>query len=174
MPHFGNKYLSKKKWLLIGIYNPCKSMIANHLTILSKNLEHYQYDNIILMGDFNSECTEHEMADFCCTYNLTSLIKEKTCFKSLVNTSCIDLILTNRPQSLQNSGAIETGLSDFHKLTITDLKTPFRKKHQKSYLTGMMKNCHYLNSATILNCFYLGLTYTRFLMTILLPFLCAF
>ena len=44
-------------------------MIANDLTILSKNLEHYQpmYDNIILMGDFNSECTEHDMADFCCT-----------------------------------------------------------------------------------------------------------
>ena len=111
-------------------------MIADHLTILRKILEHYQpmYDNIILMGDFNSECTEHDMADFCCTYNLTSLIKEKTCFKSLVNPSCIDLILTNRLQSFQNSGAMETGLSDFHKLTITVLKTSFRKRNTKNHI----------------------------------------
>ena len=125
--------ISKKKWLLVGIYNPCKSMIANHLMILSKNLEHYQssYDNIILMGDFNSEYTEHDMADFCCTYNLSSLIKEKTCFKSVENPTCTDLILTNRHQSFQNSSVIETGLSDFHKLTITVLKTTLRKKPPK-------------------------------------------
>ena len=108
-------------------------MISNHLTILSKNLEHYLplYDNIILLGDFNSECTDLHMSEFCGTFNLASLIKDKTCFKSLDNPSCIDLILTNKPRSFQNSGVIETGLSDFHKLTITVLKTSFRKKPPK-------------------------------------------
>ena len=122
--------ISKKKWLILGIYNPNKSMISNHLMILSKILEHYQplYDNVILLGDFNSEYTDDHMTEFCSLFNLASLIKDKTCFKSLDNPSCIDLILTNRPQNFQNSGVIETGLSDFHKLTITVLKTSFRKK----------------------------------------------
>ena len=52
---------------------------------------------------------------------------QNTCFKSVQNPSCIDLILNNRPNSFQNSKLIETGLSDFHKLTTTVLKTSFRK-----------------------------------------------
>ena len=41
--------------------------------------------------------------------------------------SCIDLILTNRPKSFQNSSVVETGLSDFHKMTLTVMKTTFEK-----------------------------------------------
>ena len=36
---------------------------------------------------------------------------------------CIDLILTNSPLSFQSSGVVETGLSDFHKMTVTVMKT---------------------------------------------------
>ena len=36
---------------------------------------------------------------------------------------CIDLILTNLPKSFQHTQTIEIGLSDFHKLTLTVLKT---------------------------------------------------
>ena len=43
------------------------------------------------------------------------------------NPSCIDLILTNLPRSFQSSRAIETGLSDFHKMTVTVMKTSFQK-----------------------------------------------
>ena len=145
--------ISKKKWLILGTYNPNKSMISNHLMILSRNLEHYQslYDNIILLGDFNSECTEHHMAEFCSIFYLTSLIKDKTCFKSLDNPSCIDLILTNRPQSFQNSSVIETGLSDFHKLTITVLKTSFRKKPPKIIRYRSYKNFSNVNFRHDLN-----------------------
>ena len=42
----------------------------------------------------------------------------------------IHLILSNRPKSFQNSTIIETGLSDFHQLTVTVkklLKSYFRK-----------------------------------------------
>ena len=46
-----------------------------------------------------------------------------TCFKNPDNPSRIDLILTNRSISFQNSGVIETGLSDFHKLVVTVMKT---------------------------------------------------
>ena len=43
----------------------------------------------------------------------------KTCFKNPNNPSCIGLLITNRPKRFQNSMAIETGLSDFHKMCIT-------------------------------------------------------
>ena len=69
--------------------------------------------------------------NFCSLYDLSCLIKGPTCFKNAENPSCIDLILTNRPRSFQNSSIIETGLSDFHKLTVTVLKTTFRKMPPK-------------------------------------------
>ena len=47
-----------------------------------------------------------------------------SCYKNANNPSCIDLFLTN-------STAIETGLSDFHKMTITIMKTVFKKKKPK-------------------------------------------
>ena len=40
---------------------------------------------------------------------------------------CVDLILTNHPKCFQNPGVYETGISDFHKLTFTALKTYFQK-----------------------------------------------
>ena len=43
------------------------------------------------------------------------------------NPSCIDLILRSNPNSFQNSGGIDTGLSDFHKMTFTVMKTTFEK-----------------------------------------------
>ena len=59
-------------------------------------------------------------------YGLTKLVNEPTCYKNVNNPSCIDLILTNRSKSFQNTTAIETGLSDFHKMTITIMKTVFK------------------------------------------------
>ena len=54
-----------------------------------------------------------------------------TCYQNPENPSCIDLILTNNPNSFQNSGVIETGLSDFHKMTVTVVKTTFEKLKPK-------------------------------------------
>ena len=58
------------------------------------------YENIILLGDFNVEVKEN-ISDFMSTYNLKSLLKQKSCFKNPDYPSCIDLILTNSPQSLK-------------------------------------------------------------------------
>ena len=41
--------------------------------------------------------------------------------------SCIDLLLANRPKSFQNSSVVETGLSHFHKMKVTVMKTTFEK-----------------------------------------------
>ena len=122
--------LKKSKWLVFGGYNPHKDYISNFLNTLGPCLDHYmsRYDNFLLLGDFNSEMNENIMKTFCETFDLCNLIKEPTCFKSVLNPSTIDLILTNRKGRFHNSLAIETGLSDHHKLTITVMKSYFKKQ----------------------------------------------
>ena len=71
------------------------------------------------------------MEDFCLNHSMSHLIKEPTCYKSLENPTCIDLILTNFPKSFQNSMSIETGLSDFHKMTVTVMKSHYKKQNPK-------------------------------------------
>ena len=63
---------------------------------------------------------------FCSSYNLTSMINRPTCFKNPEKPSCIDLILTNCPRNFQNSFAVDTDLSDFHKLVATAMKTTYK------------------------------------------------
>ena len=125
--------ISKRKWLLMGIYNPQKSSINSFLPCLNTNLGHYMpsYDNVLIIGDFNSEMSDKPMEEFCSINSLKNLIRSPTCFKNENNPSCIDLILTNRSKSFQNSFTIETGLSDFHHLTVTVMKTTYRKKPPK-------------------------------------------
>ena len=93
-------------------------------------LDHYMFnfDNFLLLGDFNSETHETIMAEFCDLYNIKNLITSPTCFKSLLNPTSIDVMLTNKFRSFQNSLILETGLSDHHKMTITVLKCNFCKQ----------------------------------------------
>ena len=122
--------LRKSKWLLFGGYNHNKLNIDNFLSklglILDQNM--CKFDNLLLLGDFNSEIKEKSMSEFCDIYNLQNLIKQPTCFKSTQNPSSIDVILTNKVRSFQNSLVIESGLSDHHKMTITVLKSFFHKQ----------------------------------------------
>ena len=57
-------------------------------------------------------------------FSLQNLIKQPTCYK---RPTCIDLILTNVPRSFQSTCVIETGLSDFHLMTLTVMKKSFKK-----------------------------------------------
>ena len=59
------------------------------------------------------------------------MIKKPTCFRNPKNPKTIDLILTSRPRSIGNSDTLETGLSNFHKLTVTVLKLFFKKQSPK-------------------------------------------
>ena len=59
------------------------------------------------------------------------MINRPTCYKNPEKPSCIDLILANFPRSFQNSCAIETELSDFHKLVLTVMKTTYKKSQPK-------------------------------------------
>ena len=78
------------------------------------------------MGDFNAGLSDNFVDSFCRSYSLKSLIRKPTCFKNPDYSTCIDLILTNRQKSFQNSTIKETGLSDVHKFTVTVLKNTIR------------------------------------------------
>ena len=66
------------------------------------------------------------MFDFCQVYNMSNLIRGYTCYKN--PSSCIDLILANKLKSFLRSAVIETGSSDFHKMTLAIIKTHFTKQ----------------------------------------------
>ena len=86
------------------------------------NLTTANYEHLLIVGDLNSEVKEKYLTEFCQMYNLKNVINMPSCFKNPSNLSCIDLMLTNHPRSFQNSLAIETGLSDFHRMTVTLMK----------------------------------------------------
>ena len=111
----------------MGGYNPEKKNIENFLDSVGKELDRFlpQYENLLLLGDFNSEISDEHMRDFCETYNLTNLIKDPTCFKSVENPSCIDVMLTNKSACFEDSMTIEIGLSDCLKMTVTVMKKYF-------------------------------------------------
>ena len=65
---------------------------------------------------------------FCESYNLTSLIKQPTCFKNLKKPSCIDLILTSKPKSFQSRCVTEAGWPDSYRMIVSIFKKiHFRK-----------------------------------------------
>ena len=74
------------------------------------------------MEDFNVEVENRDMEEFCKNYNLKSLIRVPICYKNPKNPSCVDLMLTNSQRNFQSSCAIETGLSDFRRMTVTVMK----------------------------------------------------
>ena len=97
--------LHKKKWLISCSYNPNKALIANHVAVLSKNIDVYttKYDNLLFLGNFNAGLEEASIKNFCLAYSLTIMINKPTYYKNLEIVSCIDVILTNCLHSFQNS-----------------------------------------------------------------------
>ena len=83
--------------------------------------------NVILSGGFNAGIADSFIKSFCENYGSISLVKKTTRFKNPENSSSIDLILTNKPQSFIKTGIIEKSLSDFHKLVTKVMKMHFTK-----------------------------------------------
>ena len=119
------------KWFLLSVYRSpnyknIKTFFAELNTIVNQATS--KYDNIIVMGDMNIDiddpCTHgyQQLTDFMNAFDLTNLIKAKTCI-TWNHESSIDLILSNRPRSHMHSNAYELGISDFHKVSLTFLKS---------------------------------------------------
>ena len=96
------------------------------------------YGNFILLADLNSEPKEQIVQDFCQARE--NIIKEKSCFKNPANPSYIDLFITNRPACFQGSVNIETGLFNFHKVSLSMMNV-FCKKRPPN----IVRYCNYNN-----------------------------
>ena len=59
-------------------------MISNYLFCLSKSIDNLvvKYENIIILGDLNSEIQEDKMREFSELYCLKTLVKDPTCYKN--------------------------------------------------------------------------------------------
>ena len=95
--------ISNKKWLLLGNYKPPSQ---NELTVfineikLSLNFFSSSYENFLLLGDFNLSTENPNFKNLLNSFDLKSLIKIPTCYKSLSSPTSIDLILTNKKNFL--------------------------------------------------------------------------
>ena len=79
------------------------------------------------MRDFNVTMDDKFMINFCELNSLSSLIDKSTCYKNFDKITYIDLILTSEPSYFQDSNVFETGISDFHLLTVIEFKMEFQK-----------------------------------------------
>ena len=90
------------------------------------------YENLIVIGDLNIDVSDpakdgnNYLSDFVDTSSLSNLINRKTCHKN-VSGATIDIMLANKPHCFQKTSTVVTGLSDFHKMIISCLKTTFKK-----------------------------------------------
>ena len=94
--------LRKRKWLVCCSYNPHKDNINHHLQTISKK---YIYIHRTIKVQFLQEILILRCLTNTCFFessNLSSLVRELTCYKNLENPSCIDLFLTNFNNSFQN------------------------------------------------------------------------
>ena len=101
------------------------------LSSITDLLDHYleTYEDFIVIGDFNETETSPALDSFLHEQKCKN-IKNKTCFK-LVKGSCIDLILTSRLSLHQFTNVFETGISDYHLLIYTMLKSTYTKMEPK-------------------------------------------
>ena len=121
--------LQNAKVLINCSCNLLKFEVKKHLIALrnSLNLPFSKYEKTLVLGDFNEEIEEENMKSFSENYNLKSLMKQSTCYKNPKKPSSIHLILTKVPHMFQSTCVIVTGLSDFHLMTLTDMRKTFNK-----------------------------------------------
>ena len=91
------------KWLTVGCHHSSSQNDDYYFCNLSKLLDslNYNFEKILFIGDFNSEDHKIEISSFLNYYEAKNTVKEKNCFKSVLNTSCADLFITNSPKSFQ-------------------------------------------------------------------------
>ena len=68
------------------------SRVSNWLDAFSPT-----YGRFLLVGNFNGDYSKETLFNILQKRNAANIVKDKPCFKSLNNLSCIDLFTTNQP-----------------------------------------------------------------------------
>ena len=69
-----------------------------------------------MIGNIKTLKTDEKLIEFLKDCELSNLVQFPTCFMSETNPSTIDLIITNKPKSFQNTAGVSTGILDFLKM----------------------------------------------------------
>ena len=129
--------LRKNKLLLIGAYHSTSLEFGTTDEVFFEQMGlvldlYNRYDKFLLVGDLNvQEGVDGVLDEFMDEFHAKNLVKERTCFKNPENPSCIDMFITNSSKSFQKTTTVSTGLSDFHKMIVTVMRTTFPKSLPK-------------------------------------------
>ena len=80
----------------------------------------------MFIGDFNMTETGEQLKKNFWNFIVSKILSRSQRATNLIR--CIDLVLTKRNRSVQKTTTVETGLSDFHQMVVTVLKTTFPKQ----------------------------------------------
>ena len=132
--------IKTRKWLFIGAYKPPNQSEEYFLNNISNCLTSYleKFDNVLILGDLNMVPENKKLQTFLDSYSIENLIKEPTCFKG--KPSLIDVMITNHKNYFKSTCLVDTGISDFHKLTAASMKTYLAKGPPRIQLYRDYKN----------------------------------
>ena len=121
--------INKSKWLVCGCFHSPSQSDEYFFYHLGNVLDNFskKYDRFVLLSNFNVQENETMLSEFLNAFNAKNIVKNKTCFESIENPSCVDLIITDKPGSFQHTNIFERGISDHHKLVTTVIKSKFGK-----------------------------------------------
>jgi hypothetical protein len=107
-------------FLIIHMYRPPNVPIMSLNNALSSMMDKCltQCKSVFIIGDLNVDLKSqnHALSDLLDAMSLKNIIKEPTCFKSLLNPSLIDVVLTNTPKRVLSHLNVDVDISDHHNL----------------------------------------------------------
>ena len=89
--------------------------------------------------DFNMTSNNPKTSELIDDHEIYTLMSERTCLKS-INPPCIDNFLTNKKTRSIKTLTFKTGVSDYHKLMDTMLRSTFAKEKPKKMFHCCYKN----------------------------------
>ena len=112
--------LKKEKMFVILVYRPPRVSVDALTETLHQVIDRclIECKTLFIMGDVNVDCLgdKHALSDFFHVFDLVNVIRGPTCFKSVLNPSLIDVILTNSPNRILSQLNVNIDVSDFHNL----------------------------------------------------------
>ena len=119
---------------LFSLSTDHQNLISHFFSELSVSIDKAtrKYDRIIITGDININSSDESIQGFssltelCDIFCLENLMRDTTCETSN-SSSSVDVILTNKSRSFQNSSTVATGLSDVHKMILTSMRGNYER-----------------------------------------------